>query len=95
MNDKVKIALIAALAAIGVAWMILHYSPYQTCVRAKATIHFADSEAYNESQREMRKAIDRYGTISTGADDRPALPSTEELADQAQSAAEIACAGVG
>ncbi|HWV60508.1 MAG TPA: hypothetical protein VN034_07640 [Sphingopyxis sp.] len=35
MNDKVKIALIAALAALGVTWIIMHYSPYQTCVRAK------------------------------------------------------------
>jgi hypothetical protein len=91
MNDKVKIALIAALAALGVAWMIMHYSPYQTCVRAKAA-RIADDVA--EVRERYKPAEPVSNQVVPGFEDVPSVtPSVEETAAEAKRTAEIMCAG--
>src|SRR3546814_20316689 len=71
MNDKVKLALIAAIATVGVAWIVMHYSPYQTCVRAKA----ARIEADVAEVRERYKAAEPVSNqVVPGFEAVPSVP---------------------
>lgn len=91
MNDKVKIALIAAAAAVVVAWIVMHYSPYQTCVRAKAARIAADVAEMRERYQAAEPVSDQ---VVPGLEDVPsASPSAEETAVEAKRTAEIMCAG--
>src|SRR3546814_4795828 len=75
---KVKLALIAAIATVGVAWIVMHYSPYQTCVRAKA----ARIEADVAEVRERYKAAEPVSNqVVPGFEAVPSVtPSAEETA---------------
>lgn len=80
MNDKVKIALIAAVTAAGIAWAAIHYSPYQTCARAKEARIIADVEEFGKANPLVT------------AEAKAAAPTTEKTAAEAKRTAEIACA---
>src|SRR3546814_18848064 len=79
------------MATVGVAWIVMHYSPYQTCVRAKA----ARIEADVAEVRERYKAAGPVSNqVVPGFEDVPSVtPSAEETAVEAKRTAEIMCAG--
>lgn len=98
MNDKIKIALIAAVAVIAVAWMALHYSPYQTCVRAKSASIIANAQQVQEeiaaNAAAAAEASAMYGPDESGFVSTPdAAPDLKKTATDAKRAAEITCAG--
>src|SRR3546814_16163901 len=79
MNDKVKLALIAAIATVGVAWIVMHYSPYQTCVRAKA----ARIEADVAEVRERYKAAEPVShQVVPGLEAVPSVTPTASSAER-------------
>lgn len=90
MNDKVKVAMIGAVAVIAVTWMVMYNSPYQTCVRAAyqrdMQIHLEVMQRYSFASDEQRQSNPEYYTSP---------PPTEEAANRAQLNAEVNCAGAG
>lgn len=98
MNDKVKIALIAAMAVVAVTWMALYHSPYQTCVRAKSESIVADVQQVHDegaaNAAASAEAAAMYGSDASGFPTAsvPAL-DYEESASRAKRTAEIICAG--
>lgn len=98
MSDKVKIALISVLAAVGVSWLIMHNSPYQTCVRAKSASIMANvQQVHDESAANAAASAEAtalYGADESGFVPIPvAAPDPEKTAADAKRTAEITCAG--
>lgn len=98
MTDKVKTALIAAVAMIVVVGLALYYSPYQTCVRAKSVSIIADVQQMHDegaaNASAAAEAAAMYGSDASGfvAKSVPVLDH-EETAAHAKRTAEIICAG--
>ena len=53
MNDKVKIAVIAAIAVVGAVFVYSYYSPYNACVRGMVSGGAAENQASFQCARQL------------------------------------------
>lgn len=53
MNDKVKIAIIAAVAVIGSVFVYVYFSPYNSCVRGLVSGGAAENQANFQCAKQL------------------------------------------